>query len=158
MKCLTCSILFISVTVTSIWFVLYLGIEFKSSPASIFLSFNLVIKSEALIGRSSTNSLKKGELKVTVIATNFPSDLPKKSLFSAVPAKETNQTVVKEENVQMVKKEVQSSININQGLNVNNVNTEFFKKPERKPEPEEIIIEDDSNDWSAVPAFLRRKK
>jgi hypothetical protein len=29
----------------------------------------------------------------------------------------------------------------------------------KKPEPiEDIIVDDDGDDWSAVPAFLRRKK
>jgi hypothetical protein len=41
----------------------------------------------------------------------------------------------------------------------NNSNNIFLKKIEvKKPEIEEIIIDDDTDDWSAVPAFLRRNK
>lgn len=117
---------------------------------------------KVIFGTIHDEKLKKGELKVTVIATNFPSDLPKKSLFNAVTStpkeKEVPPVVVKEENAQMVKKEIHNSISVNQGLNINNQNSEFLRRVEKKPEPEEIIIEDDANDWSAVPAFLRRKK
>ncbi|KKP73013.1 MAG: hypothetical protein UR70_C0001G0001, partial [Candidatus Nomurabacteria bacterium GW2011_GWB1_35_20] len=31
-------------------------------------------------------------------------------------------------------------------------------KKEKKDTAEEIIVDDDTEDWSAVPAFLRRKK
>jgi hypothetical protein len=39
-------------------------------------------------------------------------------------------------------------------------NNDFIKKMDtKKPEPiEDIIVDDDGDDWSAVPAFLRRKK
>jgi hypothetical protein len=38
-------------------------------------------------------------------------------------------------------------------------NNDFIVKKLEKKEPrEEIIIEDDGDDWSAVPAFLRRTK
>ena len=125
---------------------------------------------KVIFGTIRDEKLKKGELKVTVIATNFPTDLPKKSLFAGAPISQT----VKEENVHIVKKEVQSTIQSNVGTQ--NTNTppssifnppitttnDFLKKVERvekKPEPiEEIIIDDDGGDWSAVPAFLRRNK
>jgi hypothetical protein len=37
-------------------------------------------------------------------------------------------------------------------------NNDFIKKIEKKDSKEEMIIEDDNDDWSAVPAFLRRTK
>lgn len=101
---------------------------------------------KVIFGTIHDDKLKKGELKVTVIATSFPADLPRKTLFSLAP--NGNQTVVKEENASMVKKEIHNSIN-----------NDFLKKIEKKPEVnEEIIIDDDTDDWSAVPAFLRRNK
>lgn len=94
-----------------------------------------------IFGTIRDEKLKKGELKVTVIATSFPTDLPRKNLFSGNV--NGNQSLLKEENAQAVKKEIQNSI----------------KKTEKKPEViEEIIIDDDNDDWSAVPAFLRRNK
>lgn len=125
---------------------------------------------KVIFGTIRDEKLKKGEVKVTVIATNFPTDLPKKSLFAGVPQ---SQSVMKEENAPTIKKEVQNTIsNIIGNQNntnpspvsntVNTTNNDFLKKIERKESPkvetEEIIIDDDANDWSAVPAFLRRNK
>jgi len=118
---------------------------------------------KVIFGTIHDDKLKKGELKVTVIATNFPTDMPRKTLFNAVPMKE-NAQIVKKENAQIVKKEIHNTIqsqnqnsNINSNNNINN--NDFIKKIEKKPEViEDIIIEDDTDDWSAVPAFLRRNK
>ncbi|MFA6273835.1 MAG: cell division protein FtsZ [Candidatus Paceibacterota bacterium] len=103
---------------------------------------------KVIFGTINDDKLKKGELKVTVIATSFPTDIPRKSLFNM----NGNQTLLKDENPQTAKREIHNSF-----LNRNN-NTE--KKSETKAEVvEEIIIDDDANDdWSAVPAFLRRNK
>jgi len=107
---------------------------------------------KVIFGTIHDNKLKKGELKVTVIATSFPTDNPKKTLFSNVLG---NQTTTKEENITIVKKEIHNSIQNNGNSNGNN---NFSKKVEiKKQEIEEIII-DDEDDWSAVPAFLRRNK
>ena len=106
---------------------------------------------KVIFGTIFDEKLKKGELKVTVIATSFGTEIPRKSLFASVPT--SNQTLVKDASPSLIKKEVQSSI---QNLNASN---DFIKKTDKKPEPaEEVIIDDDTEDWSAVPAFLRRKK
>jgi cell division protein FtsZ len=106
---------------------------------------------KVIFGTIRDEKLKKGEIQVTVIATNFPADMPRKSLFSA--ASNPSQTLLKEENAAMIKKEISNSI---KSSNISN--NEFMKKMDKKVEVEEIIIEDDTDDWSAVPAFLRRKK
>ncbi len=107
---------------------------------------------KVIFGTIHDEKAKKGELKVTVIATSFSGEVPKKSLFSgALPEK--GEKLVKEEAPAVVKKEIHNAID----RSIGNTN-EFIKKMEKKPEPEEIVIEDDNDDWSAVPAFLRRKK
>ena len=121
---------------------------------------------KVIFGTIRDEKLKKGELKVTVIATNFPADMPRKTLFSGTS--NSNQTLLKEENAQVVKKEIHNSIknsntnnNSNSTSNViqNNSSIDFNKKTEKKPEIiEDIIIDDDTEDWSAIPAFLRRNK
>lgn len=114
---------------------------------------------KVIFGTIRDEKLKKGELKVTVIATSFGIDAPKKSLFSNVSS-----PLVKEENANQVKKEVHNTIQNTQNSSANtNLNNDFIKKIERperieKKVEEEIIIEDDGEDWSAVPAFLRRTK
>jgi cell division protein FtsZ len=100
---------------------------------------------KVIFGTIHDEKLKKGELKVTVIATNFPNDLPRKTLF--------NGSFLKKEENPPLKKEIHNL----QGLNANN--NDFNKKIEKKPEIiEDIIIDDDVDNWSAVPAFLRRDK
>ena len=115
---------------------------------------------KVIFGTIFDDKLKKGELKVTVIATNFPTDMPRKSLFANTQPV-INQTPAKEETPAQIKKEVQSVISSTPVIPTPQV-TEFPRKIERKPEPtpepEEIIIDDEADDWSAVPAFLRRKK
>jgi cell division protein FtsZ len=111
---------------------------------------------KVIFGTIHDDKLKKGELKVTVIATSFPTEtVMKKNLFSTSPL--LNQTILKEDNASMAKKEVHNTIQ-----NGNKAKEEPIKKiekVEKKPEViEEIIIEDDGEDWSVVPAFLRRNK
>ncbi len=107
---------------------------------------------KVIFGTIFDEKLKKGELKVTVIATSFPTDAPRKSLFSGSIG--GNQTLIKDEKPEIIKKEIHNSL-LNQ--NTNN-NIDLIKKIEKKPEIVEEIIIDDADDWSAVPAFLRRNK
>jgi cell division protein FtsZ len=107
---------------------------------------------KVIFGTIHDDKLKKGELKVTVIATSFPADMPRKNLFSATPAS-ASPALVKDEAPAVIKKEIHNSI---QNGNLNS-NSDYFKKVEKK-EVKEEVIEDDGDDWSAVPAFLRRNK
>ncbi len=120
---------------------------------------------KVIFGTIRDEKMKKGELRVTVIATNFPADMPKKTLFSGTPV---GQPLAKDETPAVLKKEIHNVIssvkntNTSTNNNQNNLNNnEFIKKMDnsKKPEPiEDIIVDDDTDDWSAVPAFLRRKK
>ena len=120
---------------------------------------------KVIFGTIRDEKLKKGELKVTVIATSFPADMPRKTLFS-LGTKETPVLTPKnkEEIERVVKKEIQNNhINGNGTKTLNVNNNDYIKKiekTEKKPEViEEIIIDDaDNDDWSAIPAFLRRNK
>lgn len=103
---------------------------------------------KVIFGTIRDEKLKKGEIKVTVIATNFPADLPRKNLFSGTIGGQ----LLKDENPILVKKEINNSLQ-----NGNTSNGDFVKRVEKK-EVKEEIIEDDGDDWSAVPAFLRRNK
>ena len=104
---------------------------------------------KVIFGTILDEKLKKGEVKVTVIATNFPADMPRKSLFSGTAG--VGGTLLKDENPATVKKEINNTITNTMS------NNDFIKKGDVKP-AKESIIEDDNDDWSAVPAFLRRKK
>jgi len=107
---------------------------------------------KVIFGTIRDEKLKKGEIKVTVIATSFPADMPRKSLFSGT----AGGTLLKDENPAVVKRDVQKEIHSSMGSNMSS--NEFIKKMDKKDSKEEVIIDDDTDDWSAVPAFLRRKK
>lgn len=114
---------------------------------------------KVIFGTIRDEKLKKGEIRVTVIATNFPTDMPKKNLFTGTNA--LNQTILKEDNVAIAKKEINNTIQNNTtpatpvSPVMNKSSNDFIKKP---TVVEDIIVDDDADDWSAVPAFLRRKK
>ena len=102
---------------------------------------------KVIFGTIRDEKLKKGEMKVTVIATGFPTDMPKRSLFQMGQTRAVEQTVsnsTKEEVAQAVKKDLSK-----------NESTDYIKKTEKI---EDDLFIDDTDDWSTVPAFLRRNK
>jgi cell division protein FtsZ len=103
---------------------------------------------KVIFGTIKDEKLKKGEMKVTVIATGFPTDMPKRSLFQIGQTKAINEQTVsnstKEDILQVVKKEQPK-----------NESTDYIKKTEKI---EDDLFIDDTDDWSTVPAFLRRNK
>ena len=103
---------------------------------------------KVIFGTIKDDKLKKGEMKVTVIATGFPTDMPKRSLFQINNQKSNlEQTIAnstKEEILQAVSKDQNKS------------NSDYVKKAEKVED--DLFIDDTADDWSTVPAFLRRKK
>ena len=102
---------------------------------------------KVIFGTIRDEKLKKGEMKVTVIATGFPTDMPKRSLFQMGQSRSLDQTVsnsTKEEIAQAAKKDLSK-----------NEPSDYIKKPEKI---EDDLFIDDTDDWSTVPAFLRRNK
>ncbi len=88
---------------------------------------------KVIFGAINDSRLKKNELKITVIASGFPENesSEKKSLFQTPSEKKTDSN--QKEN----KKEIHNSL-------MNN--------------PKKENLTDDEEDWSAMPAFLRRGK
>lgn len=100
---------------------------------------------KVIFGTIQEDRLKKGEIKVTVIATGFPTDMPKKSLFQITkPAfEQPASSATKEDILQAIK---------------DNPKAEEKESPKTKEEVEDDLFVDDTDDWSTVPAFLRRNK
>ncbi len=121
---------------------------------------------KVIFGTSKDDRLKKGEIRVTVIATGFPEDANsvRTPLFQLSPRKEP--IPVKE--VPVKKEEVESTVGrIYNSIMPTRVDDEpdFIDESDTPP----IVIEkrtetvvttptDDDEDWGAVPAFLRRNK
>lgn len=107
-----------------------------------------------IFGAIRDEKLKKNEIKITVIASGFPEGIEKKSLFSGT----TTKTVpVREE-----KHEIHHSFIDREPRKTEEPKSEqtsSSKTGSNTKEPVAVIdLDVDNEDWSAVPAFLRRKK
>ena len=97
-----------------------------------------------IIGTIFDERIKKGELKITVIATGFPSETNKKGTLFSPSGRElfNRQELAAEREKEALKPMVQ--------------------KPEIRPGDAEIIegdvTEEDLDNFGAIPAFLRRNK
>lgn len=109
---------------------------FEIQEAAKIITESVDINAKIIFGTSRDEKLRKGEIKITVIASGFPDNYVKKSLF--------------QEKEELTKEKIFNAIPI---LNRNKEEVMEPKIEEKKRESE-----DDSDDWGAVPAFLRRSK
>jgi len=103
-----------------------------------------------IFGTVNDDKLKKGDVKVTIIASGFPESAAKKSLFGGIGASTQKEEEVEEKPKQEEKEKggmFSSSKNEKKEIEVNT-------KKETKP----LVEEDDDDEWGAVPSFLRRRK
>jgi len=107
-------------------------------------------EAKVIFGTISDDKLKKGEMKVTVIATGFPTDMPKRSLF------QIHQKSVESQVATSTKEETIQAINNKDSIKDNS--SEYIKKNDKVEKVEDDLFIDDTDDWSTVPAFLRRNK
>ena len=126
-------------------------------------------EAKVIFGTILDERLKKGEIKVTVIATGFPTDTPKRSLFQpsfqqpapvATPVYEKKEAPVVVE--APAKKPEPAPVQP-----IVPMGNDFLKRAEVKDQNSSKNSDsandiptfgDDTEDWSAVPAFLRRPK
>ncbi len=107
-------------------------------------------EAKVIFGTIRDEKLKKGEMKVTVIATGFPTDAPKRSLFQTTSkGAEPAANATKEDILSVFKKDTSKE---------KESSDDYIKKVEPVKEKDEELFIDDTDDWSTVPAFLRRKK
>lgn len=135
-----------------------LGIQEIQSAAKI-ITESIDRDARVIFGTTQDDKLKKGEIRVTVIATGFPTGTPRKTLFQAKQSaatqkpRETEEEIITEEEPKEEPKAIHNTIPTKEEV-------QEIKKPEK--EPIEIIdgddFDEDDDEWSAVPAFLRRKK
>ncbi|MDO8728756.1 MAG: cell division protein FtsZ [bacterium] len=127
---------------------------FEIQDAAKIITESVDPNAKIIFGTVRDDKLKKGELKITVIASNFPDNYSKKasSLFQAFSNNE-------------------DQVNKNQSTQVGKIFNTIYPQPNkevRKPLVDERkldnkpvpppTVEDNDDDWSAVPAFLRRSK
>ena len=135
-----------------------LGLQEVQSAAKI-ITESVDKDARIIFGTTKDEKLKKGEIQITVIATGFPTGNPKKSVsqaqtdFSLQKQLSEKKEDKKEEPV-LKQKKIIEDFELDEIM------------PKNQKEPIEIVDgdafddeeDDDKDDWSAVPAFLRRKK
>lgn len=111
---------------------------FEIQDAAKIITESADPNAKIIFGTVRNDDLKKGEIKVTVIASGF-SETPgsKKTLF--------------QDNDKEDRKKIFNSL---PGMSKESKDS---KQAEKKPEPTPAPVDND-DDWSAVPAFLRRSK
>ncbi len=129
---------------------------FEIQDAAKLITESVDPNAKIIFGTIRDDKLKKNEIKVTVIAAGFPDATMKKTLFQETPkAKEVEEP-----------KEDRKGRIFNTVVNPNTQGVTMIKdKPAdtapQTAEKKQTIpnpIEDDDDDWGAIPAFLRRSK
>lgn len=108
---------------------------FEIHDAAKFITESVDPNAKIIFGTVRDEKLKKGEIKITVIASGFPDSFMKKNIFGDKNPEDEN------------KGKIFNSVFRN----------EKVEKKEEPIEKKQNIIEDE-DEWGAVPAFLRRSK
>jgi cell division protein FtsZ len=114
---------------------------FEIQDAAKVITESVDPHAKIIFGTVYDEKLKKGEVKITVIASSFPEHAYKKSAGSLFQPEQDEERGMSKifGNTPPVKPEKPAEV----------------KKPEIKPV---VATEEDDDDWGAVPAFLRRSK
>ena len=121
---------------------------FEIQDAAKIITESVDPNARIIFGTVRDEKLKKGEVKITVIASNFPENFTKKTLFQSQqsqPVSSVSSQQNKEDN------------NKDEGKIYNSIPT-AQPKQEKPEEKVDLSGEDDDDEWGAVPAFLRRSK
>jgi cell division protein FtsZ len=116
---------------------------FEIQDAAKIITESVDQNARIIFGTVRDEKLKKGEVKITVIASNFPENFTKKTLFQASQPSTAQSTssVPVERDTQEEKGKIYNSI----------------PTPPRVEEKTDTT-DDNDDEWGAVPAFLRRSK
>lgn len=115
---------------------------FEIQEAAKIITESMDPDAKVIFGTVHDDKLKKGDLKVTIIASGFPENATKKTLFGGPTTKEEEPKEEKSRGI--FKKEEREE----KKVEVNKTEEPKVKEP----------TDDDDDDWGAVPAFLRRSK
>lgn len=109
---------------------------FEIQDAAKIITESVDPNAKIIFGTVRDEKLKKGEVKITVIASNFPENFTKKTLFQSQPMKPTFEEKEEED----------------KGKIFNSVPSTPEIEDKKKPD------DDEDDEWGSVPAFLRRSK
>ncbi|MBX4199852.1 cell division protein FtsZ [Candidatus Parcubacteria bacterium] len=119
---------------------------FEIQDAAKVITESVDPNARIIFGTVHDDKLKKGEIKITVIASSFPETLQRKAVSTfAQLSEETSRAKI-----------------FNTFTPTKSDKTEVFRQAPPPPMPQPAtaskVIDDDEDDWAAVPAFLRRSK
>ena len=126
---------------------------FEIQEAAKIITDSVDPNAKIIFGTVKDDKLKKNEIRITVIAANFPdSNTVRRSLFetAGVPSTPRPTQAPAETNTEPRGKIFNS---MNAGSNSNNGSSKVDDK-----KADGVSSSNDEDDWSAVPAFLRRSK
>jgi len=123
---------------------------FEIQEAAKVITESMDPDAKVIFGTVHDDKLKKGDLKVTIIASGFPENSTKKTLFGN-NSKEEGEGVKQEEKQGGI-----FSKNNEKKIEVKKVDTNNESVKPAEPKMKDPV--DDDDDWGAVPAFLRRSK
>lgn len=139
-----------------------LGLQEVQSAAKI-ITESIDKDARVIFGTTRDEKLKKGEIQITVIATGFPTGSPKKTITQS-----QNEVSIQKQ-LNAIKEEKKDEVLMKPKKGIEEFELEDIMPTRNTKESIEIIDgdafedteeeeDDDKDDWSAVPAFLRRKK
>lgn len=131
---------------------------FEIQDAAKVITESVDPNAKIIFGTIRDDKLKKNEVRVTVIASGFPETSMKKTLFhdtAATAPKETpsQSQPEKEGGIRKIFNSVTPPPTEREAPGNPSVNLVRETKPEEKKP-----LDDDDDDWGAIPAFLRRSK
>lgn len=108
-----------------------------------------------IFGAIKDDKLKKNEVKITVIASGFPEGIEKRNLFSGSAKKEAVTPTREEKRAERTGEIHHGSIEEPKKVDIAHTTVKLDKEPVAVID---LDAEGNDEDWSAVPAFLRRPK
>ncbi|MEI7777088.1 MAG: cell division protein FtsZ [bacterium] len=124
---------------------------FEIQDAAKMITDSIDPSAKVIFGTVSDARLKKGDIRVTVVAAGFPENSVKKTLFQTVQIEtpEEKRNAIFSNIAPLIKKESKP---------IEDVKPAPAVQPATTAAPVIKIEDDKDDDWGAVPAFLRRSK
>jgi cell division protein FtsZ len=141
---------------------------FEIQEAAKVVTESIDKDAKVIFGAIKDDKLKKNEIKVTVIATGFPTDFIPRTVSSGSRPEEVKQPAASQQqraepaNDEPKKGRIYNDFNFEENREPNikekPPQAQQHTQPVQQSQPKEVIDDDDSDSEWGVPAFLRRSK
>jgi cell division protein FtsZ len=134
---------------------------FEIQEAAKVVTESIDKDAKVIFGAIKDDKLKKNEIKVTVVATGFPTEIPGRINLSVTSKQEEVKPVQKQEEEGSKKGRIYNDFNFEETRESSFKEKPPVIQPVQQPQTfqqKEVIEDDDSDGEWGVPAFLRRSK